>query len=160
MSVPEVTFHKLAAEHLDEVLDIERQSFKTPWSKFAFLHEMQFEKSVFKVLKIDSRVIGYGGFWLVLDEAHISNIAIHPEFRRRGLGRKLLINLLVDAVSRGATKASLEVRRSNVAAQRLYEGFGFAVVSVRKRYYVDENEDALIMLNEDIPSALAAARAG
>lgn len=151
----EVTFHKLSVAHLDDVLEIERLSFKTPWSKFAFIHEIQFQKSVFRVIEVDGRVVGYGGFWLVLDEAHISNIAVHPDYRRRGLGRMLLIRLLEEAVSRGATKASLEVRRSNVAAQQMYGGFGFKVVGVRKHYYSDENEDALIMWNGNIAATLA-----
>ncbi len=151
----EVTFHKLSVAHLDEVLEIERLGFKTPWSKFAFIHEIQFDKSVFKVVKVGGRVVGYGGFWLVLDEAHISNIAVHPDYRRRGLGRMLLIHLLEEAVSRGASKASLEVRRSNAAAQEIYGGFGFRVVGVRKHYYSDENEDALIMWNGDIAATLA-----
>ncbi|MBI4830052.1 MAG: ribosomal protein S18-alanine N-acetyltransferase [Candidatus Lindowbacteria bacterium] len=145
--------------HLEAVLDIERQSFKTPWSKFAFIHEMRFEKSVFKVVKVGERLVGYGGFWHILDEAHISNIAIHPDYRRKGLGRKLLTHLLEEAVARGALKATLEVRRSNIAAQKLYESFGFRVITVRKHYYSDEGEDALIMWNDDIAAALAAASA-
>ncbi len=153
-SISKVSFHDLAVAHLDDVLRIERLSFKTPWSKFAFIHEIQFERSVFRVLKVGRRIAGYGGFWLVMDEAHISNIAIHPEYRRRGLGKRLLVHLLEEAVARGASAATLEVRESNLAARKMYEGFGFRVVAVRKHYYSDENEDALVMWNGDIAATL------
>ena len=153
----EITFHKLSHDNLDAVLEIERMSFTTPWSRYAFIREIQFEKSVFKVINVDGRVVGYGGFWRFPDEVHISNFAIHPDYRRRGLGRLFLTHLLEEAISMGATKATLEVRRSNIAARELYEDFGFRVVSVSKRYYFDENEDALIMENSDITRTLAAA---
>ena len=150
------TFEKLSREHLDYVLEIEKLSFKTPWTRHAFLHEIGFHGSIFEVVKIDGRLAGYGGFWLIIDEVHISNVAIHPEFRRKGLGRTLLIHLLEQAVERGATKATLEVRRSNEAALNLYGSFGFEVIGVWKNYYSDENEDALIMWNGDLATALDA----
>jgi ribosomal-protein-alanine N-acetyltransferase len=152
----DVTFEDLAIEHLDDVLKIERVSFKTPWSKSAFIHEIHFEKSFFKVIRVGGQLVGYGGFWNVLDEAHISNIAIHPDYRRQGLGRILLTHLLEEATAKSATVATLEVRRSNIAAQRLYGSFGFKVIAVRKHYYADENEDALIMCNDNIAGTLAA----
>lgn len=150
-----MSFHELSLDTLDAVVEIERLSFKTPWSRFAFIHEIQYEKSLFKVIKIGRLVVGYGGFWYLLDEAHISNFAIHPAYRRRGLGRLFLAHLLEEAAAKGARKATLEVRRSNLAAQKLYEGFGFRVVAVRKHYYFDENEDALIMSNADLAGTLA-----
>ena len=156
MESREVTFHELSHEDLDAVLEIEALSFSTPWSKLAFVHEIQFEKSLFKVIKLGERIVGYGGFWHFFDEAHISNFAVHPDYRRRGLGKIFLAHLLEEAMVKGATKATLEVRRSNLAAQELYEGFGFRVVAVRKHYYVDENEDALIMWNSDVARTLAA----
>lgn len=152
----DVTLENLAVQHLDDVMKIERVSFKTPWSRSAFVHEIQFERSFFKVIRLGGRLIGYGGFWLVLDEAHISNIAIHPDYRRQGFGRVLLTHLLEEAAAKGATVATLEVRRSNIAAQNLYAGFGFKVIAVRKHYYADENEDALIMCNDNIAGTLAA----
>jgi ribosomal-protein-alanine N-acetyltransferase len=107
---------------------------------------------------MNGRIIGYGGFWHILDEAHISNIAIHPDFRGQGFGKMLLLHLLEQAASRGAVKATLEVRRSNVIAQGMYARFGFKLVSVRKNYYTDEHEDALIMWNDDIAATLSATR--
>jgi len=155
-TVRKISFYPLAIKHLDEVLKIEQVSFKTPWTKYAFIHEIQFDKSVFKVLKVDGRLVGYGGFWHVLNEAHISNIAIHPEYRGQGLGKALLLHLLREALDRGVTKATLEVRRSNAIAQNMYAHLGFKIVSVRKNYYFDEHEDALVMWNDDIAATLAA----
>lgn len=152
----EISFQDLSTTDLDEVLEIEQLCFETPWSKFAFIHEVQFEKSVFKTMRVSGRLVGYGGFWHILDEIHISNIAVHPEFQRRGLGRRLLIHLLEEAFDREASKASLEVRRSNIPAQNLYRTFGFSIVTVRKNYYSDEGEDALVMWNDNISAALAA----
>lgn len=153
----DITFENLSAGHLNEVLEIERLSFTTPWSKFAFVHEIQFERSVFKVIRLGNKLVGYGGFWHALDEAHISNIAIHPDYRRRGLGKLLLTHLLEEAVARGAGKASLEVRHSNIAAQEMYKAFGFRVASIRKNYYLDDREDALVMWNDDIRAIVEAA---
>ena len=152
----EVTFQKLAVSDLDDVQEIERACFITPWSKSAFLNEIHFERSIFKTLKIENRLIGYGGFWIVLDEIHISNIAIHPDYQRQGFGRMLLTHLLEEAVARGAMHASLEVRRSNKAALKLYGDFGFGVITVRRKYYQDTREDALVMWNDNIAATLAA----
>ena len=139
-------------------MEIERLSFTTPWSRSAFFHEMESPHSVFEVMILNGRLIGYGGFWHIMDEAHISNIALHPDHRRKGLGRKLLTRLLEQAVERGAAKATLEVRQSNEAAQRLYDSFGFKMTAVRKNYYSDEGEDALIMWNDDIAASLEDAK--
>ena len=105
-------------------------------------------------MHVSGRLVGYGGFWHILDEIHISNIAVHPEYQRKGLGRILLIHLLEEAITRKASKAALEVRRSNIAAQSLYDAFGFRIVTVRKNYYSDEGEDALVMWNDDIGATL------
>ena len=150
------TFEPLSQEHLDDVVEIEKLSFKTPWTKYAFLHEIEFHGSVFEIAKIDGRLAGYGGFWLIMDEAHLSNVAIHPDHRRKGLGRMLLVRLLEQAIARGAARATLEVRRSNEAGLSLYGSFGFEVIGVRKNYYSDENEDALVMWNEDLAATLNA----
>ncbi len=156
--MPEETFQKIEVSDLDETLQIERLSFTTPWSKYAFIHEMDFANSVFETVKVGGKLVGYGGFWHNMDKTHITNIAIHPAFRRRGLGRRLLIHLLELAVEKGVSKATLEVRRSNEAAQRLYLGFGFEMIAVRKHYYSEENEDALVMWNPDIAAALRTVR--
>ena len=154
MAVSEATFQSLSEEHLDAILEIEELSFATPWSGLAFLYEMESPHSVFEVMLLDERLIGYGGFWRITDEAHISNIALHPDHRRKGLGKKLLMRLLGQAVEMGALKATLEVRPSNEAALKLYDSFGFKTVAVGENYYGDEGEDALIMWNDDLRASL------
>ena len=96
------------------------------------------------------RLIGFGGIWLMVDEAHITTFAVHPAWRRRHIGERLLAALLELAVRRHAREATLEVRLSNLAARKLYEKYGFRPVGVRPRYYSDDNEDALIMTTEPL----------
>jgi len=139
-----IHFERMRKEHIPEILAIERASFPTPWSEYSFRWELNDEKSHFLVAILNGHVVGYCGFWLIAGEAHIANIAVHPNLRRRGIGRALLMNALRWACQRGAKFATLEVRRSNTAAQRLYESFGFEVVGVRRKYY-EGREDALIM---------------
>ncbi len=93
-------------------------------------------------------VCGYIGMWLIVDEGHITNLAVHPAYRRRGIGRLLLKSLIQAGKRYGLRRLTLEVRRSNLAAQKLYMEFGFTTVGVRSRYYLDNHEDALIMWKE------------
>lgn len=95
-------------------------------------------------------VVGHGGIWSILDEGHITTIAVHPNFRRLGIGELILLGLIDQAYTLDVHQLTLEVRQSNVAAQQLYAKYGFTSVNVRKRYYTDNNEDALIMWTEDI----------
>jgi ribosomal-protein-alanine N-acetyltransferase len=159
-------------DDLDEVLVIERVAFPVPWSLRSYRWELTVnDHACYLVarrrqpakgqsppglgrqirraseMKTDDRspVLAYGGFWLVIDEAHIGTLAVHPDWRRRGLGSLLLVALLDKAVEMGAVFATLEVRVSNVAAQNLYRTFGFERVGLRRRYYQDNGEDALIM---------------
>lgn len=132
--------------HLDEVLAIERVSFPTPWSRQAFLGELNHNGfAVYFVCLQESRVIGYAGMWVIYGEAHITSIAVHPDYRGQKLGRALLEKLMQQAVKKGADRITLEVRPSNGPAQKLYQEMGFAPVGVRKGYYTDTNEDAIIM---------------
>ncbi|MGE5554030.1 MAG: ribosomal protein S18-alanine N-acetyltransferase [Betaproteobacteria bacterium] len=136
---------------VEEVLAIEQASFPTPWSRLAFLSELlENERAVYLVAREEGKVIGYAGMWRILDEGHITNLAVHPDARRRGVGRRLLDALCNLAVARGLRRLTLEVRVSNVAAQHLYESFGFLPAGVRPGYYQDNNEDALIMWR-DLP---------
>lgn len=97
-------------------------------------------------------IVGHGGIWLSLDEGHITTIAVHPDHRSRGIGELLVIGLIDQAYELGAQQLTLEVRVSNVAAQRLYHKYGFAEHGIRHRYYTDNNEDAIIMWTESIHS--------
>jgi ribosomal-protein-alanine N-acetyltransferase len=131
---------------LDEVVAIERASFTLPWSRGAFLYEME-QNRVARcwVMREDLRVVGYVCLWEIGDEIHITNVAVHPDWRRRGIGRTLLSHILDDARRRGIRMVALEVRPSNREARPLYESFGFRVVGRRKGYYYDTGEDALVM---------------
>lgn len=136
----------MTSQHLDEVLAIERASFPTPWPRSSFLNELYTNDYAYYYVCLDGeRVIGYAGMWIILDEAHITNIAVHPDFRGRRLGELLLKTLIREAATLGADRMTLEVRVSNTPAQRLYERMGFVRAGVRKGYYNDTQEDAIIM---------------
>ena len=137
--------------HLDRVMEIEQACFTAPWSKGTFYRELVSNPYANYIVALAGEAVaGYAGTWLVLDESHITNIAVAPEWRRHGIGRKLMEELLRISLGQGARSITLEVRRSNVAAQNLYQSFGFVVAGVRRGYYTDDNEDALIMWLYDI----------
>jgi ribosomal-protein-alanine N-acetyltransferase len=131
---------------LPEVLIIERASFTMPWSRGAFLYELE-QNQVARcwVGREDGRVVGYICLWQVADELHVTNVAVHPHARRRGIARALLESVFVHARGSGSRMVLLEVRPSNTEAIPLYESFGFRVVGRRRGYYYDTGEDALVM---------------
>ncbi|MGQ9556373.1 MAG: ribosomal protein S18-alanine N-acetyltransferase [Desulfurispora sp.] len=132
--------------HLDQVLEIERQSFPVPWSRQAFEFELtRNDFAYYLVLLAAERVIGYAGMWVVIDEGHITNVAVHPDWRGRGLGRSLLEELIRRARQKGVVRMTLEVRQSNQVARHLYRKLGFVENGRRRKYYSDNNEDAIIM---------------
>jgi ribosomal-protein-alanine N-acetyltransferase len=136
---------------LDAVQEIERRSFRTPWPAHAYRTELETNRlATYLVARLDDRVVGYGGMWLMVDEAHVTTFAVDPDYRRRRIGERLLLALLDLAASRNAREATLEVRLSNLAARKLYEKYGFRPVGLRPRYYSDDNEDALIMTTEPL----------
>ena len=138
---------RMRPEDLEEVLAIERVSFTMPWSRGAFLYEIQ-QNRVARcwVARLDDgQVVGYLCLWEVADEVHITNVAVHPDSRRKGVARSLLSSVLEDGRGRGFKVVVLEVRPSNRHALRLYESFGFRVVGRRHGYYYDTGEDALVM---------------
>jgi len=126
------------------VLEIERLSFPEPWSQEMLEREITLMISHFYVAVLENRVVGYGGYWHINDEAHIVNLAVHPDFRSRGYGRALLEFLIRLMESQGVCKAFLEVRKSNLRAQKLYESLGFRVTGMRPNYY-NNKEDAILM---------------
>lgn len=135
---------------LDEVLYIERASFTTPWSRRAFITELtENHYALYLVARRGDRVVGYAGMWIILDEAHITNIAVHPACRGQGVGTLLMQAVVERTTARGCRKVTLEVRRSNLVAQHLYERFGFRFQGVRKGYYTDTGEDAFVMVREN-----------
>ena len=140
---------------LDDVLRIERATFTPPWSRAAFGREIVEPRSRFFCMLHDGRCIGYGGYWQVVDEMHISNIAIEEAFRGCGHGAWLFSALLRDALAQNLASATLEVREQNEAAQQMYLHFGFSQAGRRRGYYQEEGEDALIMWNHDIAATVA-----
>jgi ribosomal-protein-alanine N-acetyltransferase len=141
-----LSLDRMRTEDLDEVVAIERASFSMPWSRGAFLYELQ-QNRVARclVMRDDGRVVGYLCLWEIGDELHITNVAVHPDCRRRGIGRSLLNGVLDDARARKLKLVVLEVRPSNHEARTLYESFGFREVGRRRGYYYDTGEDALVM---------------
>lgn len=140
----------LTEDVLDEVLDLEQICFPDdPWGRLSFENELHNPLSVFLVAKDEESgsVIGYGGIWLMYDAGNITNIAIHPQYRREGIGSKILKILTDICIEKGMDTITLEVRESNLPAQALYKENGFTVCGCRKKYYQGK-EDALIMTKE------------
>lgn len=144
--MPPLSIERMRPEDLDEVLAIERASFSMPWTRGAFLYELEQNRVArCSVAREEGRVVGYLCVWEVGGELHITNLAVHPAARRRGIARQLLATALDEARRRGLRVAALEVRPSNHEARALYESFGFRVVGRRRGYYYDTGEDALVM---------------
>ena len=142
----EIIIRKMEIDDLDSIMEIEKQSFTTPWSRNAF--EMEIRDNLlahYIVAAIDDKIVGYGGIWFILDEGHITNIAVNRDYRGIGVGNKLICGLIDLCSENDINKMTLEVRKSNIVAQNLYKKYGFIDFGVRPRYYSDNNEDAIIM---------------
>ena len=146
-----VNIRQMSMDDLETVQAIDKLSFSLPWPANAYRHELtQNPSSLCRVAEVASYsgmllVVGMAVVWLVVDEAHIATLAVHPDFRRQGIARQLLARLLLESIKKGMIRALLEVRRNNLAAQALYAQFGFTIAGRRKNYYHDNNEDALLM---------------
>ncbi|RYG87758.1 ribosomal-protein-alanine N-acetyltransferase [bacterium] len=138
-------FERLAEHHIEAVVAIEKVSNGSPWSDRGFRNEIDNPHAIFLVALEAGEVVGYGGVWLVIDEAHIVNVAVRADRRRQGIAREIVRRLLDDSKAAGMKTASLEVRAGNEGAIRLYEEFGFVTTNTRKRYYPDNREDAFVM---------------
>ena len=150
---------QMKRRHLGQVLDIERRVYPRPWTMTLFLSEIVQRSSRFYIVaKASRRVVGYGGLMVFGEEAHVTNIAVDPAVHRRKVASRLLFALVTEARRRGATACTLEVRVANHKAQRLYQQFGFAPVGIRKNYYAETGEDALIMWAEGLQTAAYAER--
>lgn len=138
-----------------DVLRIEQQSFSTQWPSNAFHQEIHDNKlAYYFVGRVGARVVAYGGIWVILEDSHVTTIAVHPDFRGRKYGEIMLLKLLDEAMERGASWMTLEVRESNTIAQALYRKYGFTTVSTRKGYYSDNNENALVMWAGNLKSEI------
>ncbi len=147
----DVTLVAMRKEHIESVVKIERQAFKVPWTERSFRTELaRPESSEWRVAQEDGRVVGYCGLMQVGREGHVTNLAVEEGYRRQGVATMLLTELIAVARRRGIRCLTLEVRESNDGAKALYEQFGFRTVGRRKRYYPEDNEDALIMWKYDL----------
>jgi [ribosomal protein S18]-alanine N-acetyltransferase len=150
--VPEMTLTQLDLDDVPEVMAVDRLCFRSPWSENAYRSELKNSVAFYLVARCDGAIVGFGGAWLVMDEAHITTLGVHPEYRGRGIGERLFAEILAEAIRRGVERASLEVRESNESARRLYEKYGFAPVARRRAYYSDNDEDAVVMWVDNLTS--------
>lgn len=147
----ELCIRQMEEKDIDSVHKVELQSFNTPWSREAFENEVcDNDLAYYLVIVNQGRIIGYGGMWVIIDEAHITNVAVSPDYREQGMGKRLLSAMINLAKAKGAHSMTLEVRVSNTAAKKLYGSFGFKECGLRRGYYTDNNEDALIMWRESL----------
>lgn len=156
------TIEPMRHRHVGQVLAIERSSYPRPWSAKVFhdeLDQVRAGNRRYLVARCGRQVIGYAGLMFVADEAHVTNIAVHPEHRRYGVATRLLVDQAHAAIDRGCVAWTLEVRASSTGAQQLYRAFGFVPAGIRKGYY-EGNEDAIVMWCHDIQSPDYARRLG
>ena len=134
---------------------IEKACFRTPWTERMLLSDLKNDVSQYFVAEDDAKeMLAYLGMWILFDEAHITNVAVMPKFRRQGIAKKIMLHGMQNAISLGATQMTLEVRETNAGAQALYFGMDFVSAGRRKKYYTDTGEDALILWNMDIQKTL------
>lgn len=151
--VPAITIRPMRLSDIEAVSKLERRSMSLPWSSSAYVTEVNNPNAHYLVAKSeDGSVVGYGGIWVIMDEMHITTLAVDPASRGKKIGERILIVLLEEAMRRGANRATLEVRQSNRIAQNLYHKYGFQEVAMRPRYYSDNGENAVIMWAEDLLS--------
>lgn len=151
----EYTIRRMTVDDVDAVHAIEADTFATPWSRQSFYEEMTRNACArYLVAELpEAGIVGFAGVWIVIDEGHITNIAVKKEYRGQGIGRALTAALMQYAANLGVVYMTLEVRRSNEIAQRVYLSHGFIQVGVRKKYYEDNGEDALFMVCDHMPPA-------
>lgn len=146
----EIRIRRIVEADVARVAELEKICFRTPWSYKALLGELSNDVAYYVVALDGETVIGYAGMWVMFDEAHMTNIAVDPEYRKQGIARKMILALMKEGLRRGAERMTLEVRENNHSAQRLYASLDFAFAGIRKRYYTDTGENALILWNDCI----------
>lgn len=139
---------------LDEVMQIEQLCFAIPWSRESMESEIRNTVARYMVVEEDGHVRGYAGTWIIIDEGHITNVAVHPDYRKHGYGHAVFGGMIRAAVDVGVKVMTLEVRVSNEAALALYRSFGFKKATIRHKYYEDNGEDAYLMVNDRLELGL------
>lgn len=151
VNMVDVQIRSMSVKDIPEVMEIEKLSFSVPWSEESFRNEIESNMSArYMVVETGKTVAAYGGMWIILDEGHITNIAVHPDYRGRGLGNAIVEALLSAARQEKVRALTLEVRRTNIIAQNLYLKYGFEAVGIRPKYYADNGEDAIIMWKRNV----------
>lgn len=146
-----VHIQAMRRRHVRSVLKIEQEVYPRPWSASLFLSELALRSTrAYYIARIGRELVGYAGLMMTLDDGHVTTIAVDPRWHRHKIGTRLLLVLAREAIVRGATSLTLEVRMSNRGAQELYRQFGFGPVGVRKNYYQEVNEDALVMWAHEV----------
>ncbi|HUV04447.1 MAG TPA: ribosomal protein S18-alanine N-acetyltransferase [Armatimonadota bacterium] len=145
-----IRIERMQLEDVETVAELDKKCFPSPWSASAYANEVHNLSAYYIVARTNSRIVGYGGMWLIIDEAHITTLGVDPEYRGRKIGERVLANLLDEAIHRGARRATLEVRKSNELAQNLYRKYGFRVAAIRRGYYTNNYEDAIVMWVDDM----------
>ncbi|WP_241236291.1 ribosomal protein S18-alanine N-acetyltransferase [Brevibacillus marinus] len=141
-----IRFRPMTLDDVGRVSELEKLAFPTPWPADAFYNELTINKHArYIVAEVEGEVVAYSGMWLLFDEAHITNVAVHPQYRGQGIGERLMRQMMSLALLEGGKKMTLEVRPSNLTARRLYQKLGFTEQGIRKKYYTDNDEDAIIM---------------
>ena len=149
----DVIIRRMTADDIDGVYAIERATFSRPWTRQDFVREMTVNACArYLVAEENGTILGFAGAWIVLDEAHVTNIAVTEARRGQGIGHRLTAALMQYAANLGVVYTTLEVRRSNTAAQKLYQSLHFEYVGVRKKYYEDNGEDALLYCCQHMPA--------
>lgn len=144
-NMPELVFRRIESRDLDHIVAIEQEAFPEPWTRGMFCQEISSAMSRFYVAMLGETLVGYVGYWQVVDEAHITSVTVRKDYRGRGFGRALTDHIIRVAAKEGLTRATLEVRVTNLVAQNLYKSLGFRKTGIRKGYYKKTNEDAIIM---------------
>ncbi len=149
----DVSIVAMRRRHLRSVLRIESSVYPRPWTLGLFVSELaQRSSRVYRVAKVDGGVVGYGGMMFAAGEGHVTTLAVDPAWHRRSVGTRVLLALVRASLDAGCTALTLEVRMANTSAQALYRRFGFAPVGMRKGYYAETGEDALVMWAHDVDS--------
>lgn len=147
-----VEMRQMRREDVPRVMEIERECFPTPWHESAYLNELSNRSAYYVVACVDSQIVGYSGMWIIMDEAHITTLGVARSARGQKIGERLLVALLDESIRRGARRATLEVRQSNIVAQNLYRKYEFLPAAIRRGYYTDNHENAIIMWVDNILS--------
>lgn len=152
--ITRVTLEAMRLDDVPRVREIEQMSFRSMWPRDAYTHELRDNRlASYIVARAENDIVGYAGMWVIMDEAHITTIAVDPIYRGQHIGERLLIGLIDAALDKGARWMTLEVRKSNTSAQALYHKYGFREIGIRRGYYSDNREDALVMWTGNLREA-------